>query len=374
MLKLTMALMVVLATARLSYEFWRLLFDSGPRGAVDLRVISSFVAEWFSGQPFTGTYPPASYILLWPFLGWIPFPMLRFVWAVSVVFMLCWLICQLERASRIKTGFEKAWFRFFLLSNYATAVVIGNGQLAIHLCPVLLAGILLLHGKKVSWGKEAGASILLLFAMIKPSLSVPFFWVVLFSCGSFRVVLGCVGAYIGLSFAAITFRAENINTIIQTWSVTTSDIDLGYANIHKWSHVLDMGQWSMVFSVLLLLLAGIWIFWRRHADIWILLGIAAIISRIWTYHQLYDDLLILLPVVALFRISQKDIARKKGLDIIAVILIIISWACLIGPGSLLRLSFPLGTVFRAGQTLIWCGILCFLLYWAEKEPIVETGT
>lgn len=365
--------MVALAAIRLPFEFWRLLCDSGPKGAIDLHIISSFVLDWFSGQPSSGTYPPASYILLWPFLGWLPFPMLRYVWGVSIIFMLCWLIYQFEKSSGIETGLEKAWFRLFAVSNYATAIIIGNGQLIIHLLPILLAGILFLHDRRLSWGKELWAAILLLFATIKPSISFPFFWIAFFTCGSIRVVSACVVAYIVLNLAALTFRSENIVTIIQRWRLTVLDIDLGYANIHHWCQVLDIMQWSMLFSILLLGGLGIWILVRRHADIWVLLGVTAIISRIWTYHQLYDDLLIFIPIVALFRISQKDIAREKGLDVIAILLIIASWAGLLAPGTLLRLSFPIGTPFRVGQTLIWGGMLCFLLYWAEKEPIVENA-
>lgn len=370
-LKLTIPVMAVLAAIRLSFEFWRLLFDTGPKGAIDLRIISSFVVDWFSGQPYTGTYPPASYLLLWPFFGWLSFSVLRWVWAASFVLVAFWLIRILESGSGITTGLETLWLRLFVLSNYAAAVIIGNGQLALHLMPAILAAILLLRGKEGSWKRDLSAFILLMAAMAKPSISVPFFWVAMFTAGSIRVVVACVIAYLGVTFAAASFRPESMIAILQEWQANVSEIDLGYANIHRWSSVLNLEHWSILLSVLLLGILGIWTFSRRHIEIWVLLGVAAIASRIWTYHQLYDDLLILIPIIALIKISRDQNAIEDGLDAIAGTLIMASWAGLLMPGTLLRLPYPVGTPFRVGQTLIWMGMLGFLLYWAERDAMAR---
>ena len=52
----------------------QLVWDSGPTGAVDLKHLHRWVASWFAGQPVfqqsnATLYPPATYIMLWPFFG-----------------------------------------------------------------------------------------------------------------------------------------------------------------------------------------------------------------------------------------------------------------------------------------------------------------
>ena len=67
-------LMSISAVIWLGYEFWRLLLQPSPPGAIDLLLRFSETQLWFSGQPIygikkTAVYPPASYFFLWPFVG-----------------------------------------------------------------------------------------------------------------------------------------------------------------------------------------------------------------------------------------------------------------------------------------------------------------
>jgi hypothetical protein len=74
--------MAVVAAVWLSYQFWRLLWQTAPSwrttptGAIDLKILHRLVQLWFVGQPVYpelpgALYPPASYAMLWPFLGWL---------------------------------------------------------------------------------------------------------------------------------------------------------------------------------------------------------------------------------------------------------------------------------------------------------------
>ena len=68
--------MAIISVIWLGYEFWRLLFQDFPLGAIDLRLRHKEVAHWFSGSKVyytigTAIYPPASYALFWPFTGWL---------------------------------------------------------------------------------------------------------------------------------------------------------------------------------------------------------------------------------------------------------------------------------------------------------------
>ncbi len=105
---------------------------------------------------------------------------------------------------------------------------------------------------------------------------------------------------------------------------------------------------------------------NRKADIWIVLGVTAIVARLWTYHRLYDDLLIIIPVVALFRIF-----RSGGLSprerAIAGALLFISWLALLSLGFFLRLEPPVGTIFRTGTVAVWLALLVFLVYYTHRS-------
>ena len=83
-------LMAVAAVVWLGYEFWRLLWQSGEMGAIDLRQRHNEVQAWFSGRPVygdivTAVYPPASYAILWPLLGWLSVTSVRWFWAATTV-------------------------------------------------------------------------------------------------------------------------------------------------------------------------------------------------------------------------------------------------------------------------------------------------
>ena len=57
-------------------------------GAIDLKFRCLEVQAWLAGSPVYdeidhGVYPPATYALLWPFLGWGDFPVTRWFWAFT---------------------------------------------------------------------------------------------------------------------------------------------------------------------------------------------------------------------------------------------------------------------------------------------------
>ena len=83
----------------------------------------------------------------------------------------------------------------------------------------------------------------------------------------------------------------------------------GYANEHSWLEAIKLEGLEGPASLLALMILGFWVYRYRRADIWILMGVTALVARFWTYHMWYDDLLILLPMVALFRIANQ---RRAG--------------------------------------------------------------
>jgi hypothetical protein len=139
----------MIAAGWLGYQFWRLLWQPWPMGGIDLRLRHWEVNRWFAGEQVyndgsPAVYPPASYIILWPFLGWNRLETARWIWAFISAGALGWLIAILRRESHSTRELDRLLIAVVPLAMYATGATIGNGQLLVPLLPVLLAALLLL--------------------------------------------------------------------------------------------------------------------------------------------------------------------------------------------------------------------------------------
>jgi hypothetical protein len=368
LLRFALVLMFVIAALRLGYEFWRLLFDSCPPGALDLYTLYTHTHEWFSETPFPSMYPPASYPIFWLFYGWLPLGAVRWLWALTSIPLLVGLVFFVIRESESNEKSERLFLIAFLCAIYPTAVTIGNGQITLHVLYPLLIGIFLVRKKGGRLGFELLASLLLLFALVKPSITAPFLWIVLFTSGSKRIISLVSAGYVALTFFGVSFRESGLAGYIQDVEFLGSGIfsHRGYANLYVWLGDLGLEAWAFPAAFVLLLALGIWCYRHRHSDLWLQLGVVAIVTRLWVYHRLYDDLLIILPMIALFRITKQD-PSSDNMAVKAGMLLLLSWAALLIPGTLYRLPAPLGVPFRLGHAIIWILMLIFLLCHAKRS-------
>jgi hypothetical protein len=156
--RVALTLMFVAAVVWLGYQFWRLLGQTR-FGALDLRLLHRLVHDWFAGRPIysysrDAIQPPATYVLLWPLLGWLEVTAARWLWAASTIAALGWLSFLSVRESRAQTRQERALAALMVLSAYATGAAIGNGQVIVHILPMLVAGLLLLRRAESSWRSD----------------------------------------------------------------------------------------------------------------------------------------------------------------------------------------------------------------------------
>ena len=163
---------------RLLKELGRLIWAQGLSGAIDLKIFYEAVQLWFSGAPTYGVlpsavYPPASYLMLWPVLGWPTVPVARVFWAIFSVLALIWLVFVVIRESKADAWHEKVLMGFLPIF-YATRTGIGNGQLTVFVIPLLIASTLLLHRGTQRTSLVWGAAFMVV-ALIKPNVSAPFF-------------------------------------------------------------------------------------------------------------------------------------------------------------------------------------------------------
>lgn len=140
----------------------KLLFAQGPWGAVDLALRYHEVQLWFAGNSvfseqsnaMHAVYPPASYAMLWPLMGWLEFPYARAVAALVLAVAAGWLVIVLVKESSAETRLERTFIALLFLSMYATGFSIGHGQLTIYSVWGLVTGLTLL-----SFGEGAGRTI-----------------------------------------------------------------------------------------------------------------------------------------------------------------------------------------------------------------------
>jgi hypothetical protein len=369
-LRLSIGITGIISILRWRYELHRLLFESGPTGAIDLRLRFLEVNYWFAGRNVyeelgtAATYPPASYVILWPFLGWLNLTPARWFWAFTTMGSLAWLIIIAVRESLSEMLLERIFLIFLILSMYSTCVTIGNGQLAIHILPMLLGGILMIRKGQKSWLMDIFTSIMVTFCLVKPSITIPFFWILLCKREDLRPAMLTVVLYICITFFAISFQETGFFVLIKEWLIVSKLASLnatyGYANLHQWMSSMGLGGWIPHASLSVLVLLGWWIYYNRNKDIWLLLGVTAIVSRIWTYHAIYDDILILIPMIALFRIVKQGPCRE-GEDVVAGILLAISWFSVLSPARLLTFPSPWDLLFITEQTIVWFAMLIFLV-------------
>jgi hypothetical protein len=377
--------MAVAATVWLSYQFWRLILGSSPvwhtspTGAIDLRIRHGGVRRWFDGLPVyieerSTADPPASYVVLWPILGWLPITPARWVWAATTLVAIGWLIHIIVRESGADTPLQRVFVALLPLSMYATGAALGNGQLIVHLLPTLLAGLLLVERGQAKWGEDLLAAALVLLALVKPSVSVPFFWILLLPPDRLRPAGAVVLGYMALTLFAASFQEPGVAELLRDWLSRASRMaaSQGVANLHIALAYFGLEEWILPASGLALAGLGLWIYRHRRGDVWHLLGVTAIVARVWTYHRWYDDLLMLLPMVALFRIAKLDPLPGGG-DVIAGGLLSLTLLTALAPGGLYLLPPPWNSAYAAGQAIVWIAVLVYLLDRAHRDRPPRRG-
>jgi hypothetical protein len=356
-----------------SNQFWRLLFDESRLGAIDLRSLHYMVSSFFSGNPFRTPYPPGSFPVIWPLVGWMPVTAARWLWAFLYIGALLWLSQQIIRAS-LADGLAEKWFVvLLLLSINGTGQTIGTGQLGLFILPALITGLYIIHKNHEGlFSRDMIGALLLTAALVKPTISVPFIWLALF-VGRIQPVLLVILFYLLLTVFAATFREPALLEQIHNWLSAGSRLGAaagkGSSSIYNLLSYIDtdIPYLNIKVSVFILASLGIWIYFHRNVDLWILLGVTGIIARLWTYHRIYDDVLIIFPMVALFRLVKAGYLTTRE--------------CLLGGillGSSILVNFipsriqhrfpsPWPELYSIAHITVWLAMLVFLGYLAWRQ-------
>ncbi|MDB9529334.1 glycosyltransferase 87 family protein [Oscillatoria sp. CS-180] len=412
LLPVAVGLLSVSCLNRLLKEFVRLIWGSGNSGAIDLKIFYEAVQLWFSGVPTyaelpSAVYPPASYLMMWPFLGWLAVPPARILWAVMTAIALVWLIYLVIQESHAETWAEKALIGLLPIF-YATRTGIGNGQLVVFLMPSLIAGLLLFH-RCAQLPQRLLAAAMVVGALIKPNVTAPFFWMVMFaSRGQWYLpnVFVLVG-YGLLTLWAAAFQDASAIALMRQW-FSQAEVGAefgaqtgGYANqnsLMSWLEAntnLDghplltfIGDFELntPLTLTVLFVLGVWVLWHRRVDPWLLLGVCAIAARLWTYHRIYDDILILLPTIAAFRLfkqasdssiastSRPSEAAEYAKAYWSGLVFTLAYLAAVMPANLLAAAPIISSLFTASQVAIWLSLGIFLgvKAWQERVTVARS--
>lgn len=363
------ALMIAAALWRLGNELPRLLY--GADGAFDMRLRHREVGRWFAGLSVygdveRGDYPPASYVILWPLLGWLPLALARWIWALTALAALGALGWIGVRESGARSRLQVLMVALLPFSIYASNAAIGTGQLANHVVALILVGLLLLVHGRGRWRDDILVSLLMLPALVKPTLSAPFFWIVCFRPGRLRPIVLVSLGYLALTAAAISFQDGSLASRLIGWFVEEPQALYGHTNVHKLLAVLGLQGWMLPVSLGILAVTGAWIHRNRSADPWILLGVTALVAQLWIHHRLYDHLLILIPMITLLRMSWRGV-DASGSEVVPGVLFALAWVTMHAPASFLDAAPPLSVVMEVGQGVVWLTVLACLLVRARRE-------
>lgn len=373
-LHIALALVLAAAMWRLGNELPRLI--AAPDGAFDLELRHGEVRLWFAGWPIytkaaRGDYPPASYTILWPLLGWLPIGAARWLWAATAVAGLAWLAAIAMRESCAETRSERLLIFLAPFATYSASAAFGVGQLINHVLPLVVAGLLLLARGRGTWRDDLMATGLLVPALVKPTLSAPFFWFVCFVPRRVRPIALVSAAYILITAFAALFQSGDLGTILFGWLAEGPQPLQGHANVNKVLALAGLRAWMLPVSLGLLIALGVWVFRNRSAERWLLLGVIAIVGRFFIHHRLYDDLLLFVPMVTLFRIAKRGPA--DGSDATAGLLFTLMLGSLVAPAQLIGARGALSLIMEVGQAAIWLGALAFLARRVRQEQTAETA-
>lgn len=327
----------------LSNGFHRLLYDVDWLSAYDVKLRHEEVACWFAGMPVyeemrDAIYPPASYAELWPLLGWLDLEPARRLWAAACAGALVWLalLCGRQVAPDASTG-VRVVAALVPAALWSTGHSIGQGQLGVLVLPAVLTAAR--WAVDEGGGNEIAAALLVLFALVKPTLTAPFFWIFLFFRR--RVAAAAILGYLLLTLLAMSYQDAPVAAVLRGWlrrglhvAALQGDSDLATAlAAGGWQ------RWILPMTLAVLALHGMWTWRHRRADPWVLLGMSGIVARLWTYHYPYDDILLLVPTLALARRAAGP-ARDRlagGLAVVAVAVLVLPPV----PGGAALLSAPL---------------------------------
>lgn len=365
------------ALLRVGHGVYRLVSPADRRGGIDLRLRFFEVEAWFAGEQVYGrlgsaVYPPASYTMFWPFVGWNDRLTARWIWAVTTLAMLAWLAWLLWREHGSRPRIERAWLALLPFAGYATHSTLATGQVSIHVVTLLVAGLLVLVNRSGLRADITGSAVILP-ALIKPTLSVPLFWIAFLVPGRIRPAALIIAGYAVLTLFAASFQPVGLIQLLRGWLAGDSEVQLDATHTNLQRLLAGADHLFLPLALLIITATGVWVFRHRRVDLWILMGVTALVARMLTYHRGFDDFIIILPTVALYRIAVSTASLNRR--VIAGTLALACFGGMMAPRLLITdIEAAVLLLNNVLLPLTWGATLGFLLFEAHRLRAESAAT
>ena len=365
--------LAVAAIGKLRYALPHLLREVETWSGLDVRYRLEEVRTWFSGNPVYGAvdsavYPPATHVILWPIVGWGSVGTARVLWAVTILMAAAALAQLIYRLASPAPARDRLLVAGLVVAAYPLPLSVMVGQLGIHVAALVAWGAFVLFRSRPRWSTDAVAAVLLAASLVKPSISLPLVVVALVVSRRVRPAALVAATYAALTAVAVAVQPSGALTLFRQWLQRAGErvpFEFGVPNLHMLLWWWGLEPWMTPISLLALAVTVIWAWRRRDAPPWILMGIAAIVTRLWAHSTPFDDAFLLFPAVALFRAAfGPDVPERR----LAAGLFAAAWAALLTPNWALINLPPLATfVVQGGLAILWVLVLGFLVVLAERR-------
>ena len=126
-----------------------------------------------------------------------------------------------------------------------------------------------MNRRRHRWRDDGLVAVLLLVALVKPTVAAPFFVIVLCVTGLRRPTWLIGLGYLALTLVASVFQEAGPIALVGDWygSALTGaakwSMSGGYANLHTWLGGLGLQGWNLPLSLLALVLLALWTYRHR---------------------------------------------------------------------------------------------------------------
>ena len=201
-----------------------------------------------------------------------------------------WLALSLAAVAALSLLFLQAsgardpWGRLLVLSivpaAYGTSITLYLGQLGL-LVVLAVLGSLLLALRNGSLLEDLLAALLFAAALAKPSIAAPFFWLLLFLPRRTRPALLAAAFYGLATLLAVAVQPAPPAAILSGFLDNVrleSARGNGFGNVQDWLAAWKVAGLGLVAGGTLMGLLGLFVFLRRRADPWVLLGLTSLFA------------------------------------------------------------------------------------------------
>lgn len=322
-------LLAVLGVVFVSAKVSSLVLDLN--GAPALRFLHWVTGDWWDGEPVYGmhrsgmVYPPATWLLLGLFHSWSTLEVARWTWAAVALVALAALGAACASAVRRGEPAARAcaWLAPFSMPALGDALEVGS--LIVVLLPAAVGAVLLAAQHGGRWSTDLAAAAMFDLALAGPFTTLPFLAPLAVMPRSVRPAILALCGYGLVTVASALKHPGRFGEDMRLWMAhVCRQAGHGYGNVQDWLWAADADWAFAVSSLALLATLTVFVWWCRHSDVWLLLGVSATASRFWMAPSIGDDALLIIPMLALARLASADGVSRRLLTSARIALVLMA--------------------------------------------------